>query len=385
MRETAPAALIRAHLAEGSGRRPCPSFAAAGNPLAGAWRRAESITSPMPSQQSRRDSYRSAGPAVALGAFAGNDGGVAMPRETWAVHSVRDHMTKYPFVVDSLLYDRVRIPVPADDDRDRWVRQEWDPERLQSFIEVLGDRARALEWDEELRKEWRSSLLAAKQSAGQTAPDAFKMTRTVLIDSLPRAVTGVDTVSAYADFDDMREDAGLTEQEPTPQPAGLVAASIAWEFAVPEELQNEPVDLQQELDVLRAAVALSNSKRYQKNRRAYWRWVREFTDGTVTGEEALTEGLAELQDLMQEQRDLARSVWIDRSVRMGLLLGTITIGMMAGPLTPVVAAGAALAVGQFGWTELWNRQQAGTVESQVGAMFCVIDDRIRKRFFEGQT
>jgi hypothetical protein len=252
-----------------------------------------------------------------------------MPRETWAVHSVRDHLAPYPFVVDCLLYDRVRVPVPADDDRDRWVQREWDPARLDRFTQVLGDRARTLEWDAELRNQWRSSYLAAQRSAQDTAPDAFKMTRTIVVDSLPRDVTGVDTVSAYTDFADMRADAG----------------------------------------------------RYRKNRRAYWRWVREFTAGTVTGEEALADGLSELQDLVQDQRDLARSAWVDRSVRMGFLLGTVTLGIVATPLTPVVAVGAALALGQFAWTELWNRQQAGPADTQVGAMFCTIDERIRKQIF----
>lgn len=305
-----------------------------------------------------------------------------MPRETWAVHSVRDHTAKYPFVVDCLLYDRVRMPVPAGNDLGRWVAQGWDPERLQSFIEVLGDRARPLEWDEGLRQEWRSAYLAAQRSATDTAPDAFKWTRTVLIDSLPRDVTGIDTVSAYTDFDTMREDNELFELAPAPQPPGLIAASIAWEFAVPGELRSDPVDLHQELDVLRAAVALSDDKRYRKNRRSYWRWVREFTAGTVTGEEALTEAWNELQELVQEQNDLVRSSWIDRAVRMGFLLGTVTLGMVDRPLTPVAAAGAALAVGQFGWSELQSRQLAGTNEAQVGAMFCLIDDRVRKRFFE---
>jgi hypothetical protein len=291
-------------------------------------------------------------------------------------------MTQYPFVVDSLLYDRMRIPVPADDDRDRWVEQGWDPDRLQQFIGVLGDRARPLEWGEGLRDTWRSTYEAAQQSARETAPDAFQLTRTMLVESLPRGVTGVDTVSAYANFDDMRQDAQLTEAPAGPPPPGLVAASIAWQFTVPGELGREPADPEQELDVLRAAVELSNSDRYKKNRRAYWRWVREFTAGTVTGQEALTDGLSELEELVQEQRDLARSAWIDRSVRMGFLLGSVTLGLVAVPLTPVAAAVAALAIGQFTWTELWNRQLAGPGTAQVGAMFCTIDDSIRKRFFE---
>jgi hypothetical protein len=302
-------------------------------------------------------------------------------RETWAVHSVRDHLAPYPFVVDCLLYDRVRVPVPADDDRDRWVQQEWDPARLDLFTQVLGDRARTLEWDAELRDQWQSSYLAAQRSARDTAPDAFKMTRTMIVESLPRDVTGVDTVSAYTDFADMRADAGIAELAFAPLNPGLIAASIAWEFTVPGELRNAPADLEQELDVLRAAVELSSSARYRKNRRAYWRWVREFTTGTVTGEEALADGLSELQDLVQDQRDLTRSAWVDRSVRMGFLLGTVTLGIVATPLTPVVAVGAALALGQFGWTELWNYQQGGPVDTRVGAMFCTIDERIRKQIF----
>jgi hypothetical protein len=186
---------------------------------------------------------------------------------------------------DSLLYDRVRIPVPDDKDRGRWIEQGWDPARVQSFIEILGDRARPLEWDEEFRYKWRSSYLAAKQSAAETAPDAFKMTRTLLVDSVPLDVTGVDTVSAYTNFEEMRQDADLTELGRTSQSPGLNAASIAWEFAAPGELRDEPVDLQQELDVLRAAVDLSNDTRYRKNRRAYWRWVAGQGDQEASGEQ----------------------------------------------------------------------------------------------------
>jgi hypothetical protein len=47
---------------------------------------------------------------------------VRVARETWAVYSVRDHLAAYAFVTDVLLYDRVRVPVPSDEDRERWAR-----------------------------------------------------------------------------------------------------------------------------------------------------------------------------------------------------------------------------------------------------------------------
>lgn len=306
-----------------------------------------------------------------------------MARETWAVYSVRDHLTSYAFLTDVLLYDRVRVPVPSDDDRDRWVREGWHPERQARLLEVLGDRARPLVWDTDLREQWRSNYWAAQSSARQTTPNAFGMTRGLLLESLPRRVTGVDTVAAYQSFGDLQNDAQLTVLQEAEYHSGIVAASIAWNFAVPPQLQAEPADLETELEVLATAVELSDSKPYRRNRRSYWRWVQEFETGTITGQDAVEDAVEELEELIQEQHDLVRDVWIDRAVQTGFLLGTVTLGMITSPLTPVALAGAALAVGQFTWAGMRNRrQEPGQGEARVTAMFCQIDDRIRRRFFE---
>ncbi|MEU4222320.1 hypothetical protein [Actinoplanes sp. NPDC026623] len=75
---------------------------------------------------------------------------------------------------------------------------------------------------------------------------------------------------------------------------------------MPAQAQMEPPHLDAELEVLAAAaVAVSGRKAYRRNRRAYCRWVREFSDGTVTGPEAVDE----LQDLVEEQRELVSDVW----------------------------------------------------------------------------
>ena len=117
-----------------------------------------------------------------------------MARETWAVYSVRDHTVPYAFVADVLLYDRVRMPVPSPDDHQRWQDQGWQPERQAALLEALEDRVQPLVWDAKQRDRWSQSYQAAKDSALETAPDAFTMTRMQLIEALPRSVTGVDTV-----------------------------------------------------------------------------------------------------------------------------------------------------------------------------------------------
>jgi hypothetical protein len=304
-----------------------------------------------------------------------------MSRETWAVYSVRDHLSPYAFVTDVLLYDRIRVPVPTEDDLDRWDQQGWKPDRQARLLEVLGDRAQPLEWDEDLRERWKSSFLAASKAAQQTAPDAFKMTRRLLVESLPRQVTGVDTVCAYRGWSELQEDAQLTElAEPTRNP-GLVAAAVAWDFAVPPQIEEEPVGMSQELEVLAAAIELSSRKDYRRNRRAYWRWAREFSSGTVTGQAAIDEAVEELEELVDEQHELVHQVWLDRAVRTGFLVGTVTLGLLAGPLTPVAVAGAALGLGQFTWGELRERPQLGNDRARVAEMFCQIDSRLRSEIF----
>ena len=318
---------------------------------------------------------------VSFGAAPASGGG-DMARETWAVYSVRDHLAAYAFVPDVLLYDCVRVPVPTEDDRERWVDQGWNPERQARLLAVLGDRVKPIEWNALQREQWRSNYHAAQQSASETRPDAFHLTRIQLIDSLPRTVTGIDTVCGYQDLDELRDDGQVVRLDRPDTAPGLVAASVAWDFAVPAQAQKAAPHLDAELEVLAAAVAVSGRKEYRRNRRAYWRWVREFSDGTVTGPEAVADAVDELHDLVEEQHELVRDEWIDRAVRTGFLLGTVTLGMLAAPLAPVVLAGAAVSVGEFTWTELRNRRQAGgDAEAKVAAMFCQIDRKVLRKFF----
>lgn len=313
--------------------------------------------------------------------FTPDDAGGHVARETWAIYSVRDHLAPYPFVADVLLYDRVRVPVPDPGDLRYWTDHCWDPARQQRFVDALGERAKPIRWSGPVRERWNSAYRVASESAQETGPDAFAMTRLELINSLPRSVTGVETVAAYRDWSHLQAEGQVTRLESPDSSFGIVSAAIAWDFAVPPQLGSAPADHDEELRVLEAAVRMSDGTGYRRNGAAYWRWVRDFAAGTVTGQEAIQDAVEELEELVLEQESFVRQTWADRVVRTGFLIGAVSLGMVAGPLTPVSLAAAALGVGQFTWGELRQSKPPQHDAARVAAMFCQIDRQIRAQLF----
>lgn len=291
-------------------------------------------------------------------------------------------MQPYAFVADVLLYDRIRVPTPSPEDRQRWVDQGWQPERQAAFIQELGDRVAPLVWDAEQRARWMHSYTLAQISAAETAPDAFRWTRTQLIESLPRGVTGIDTVAAYPNIDSLCSDTNLERVQDYRVGAGLSSAVLASEFAVPGT-DRHPESLDDELRVLRTALDVSNGKEYKRNRRAYWRWLRDLSGGVITDVDAVEEAAEELRDLVDEQQELVRAAKVDTVIRTGFLATTVTIGLITAPAIPVVAiGGAVLSIGQFVWSELRTRQTAPSDDHvRVVALFSQIDVEVREKLF----
>jgi hypothetical protein len=271
-----------------------------------------------------------------------------MARETWSVYSARDHLAPFAFASDMLLYDRVRVAVPAEADFDRWVQAGWQPTRQERLLEMLGDRAQTVIWRAEVDDtpaEW-------------TAPPATP---------LPGYVTGVDTVRRYQGLMDLTKAVELSRPLDDPAP-GAAAVVISWDFAVPEQLYEPSPTTETELEVLAEVIEVTGGAAFRRHRRAFWRWARELMSGTVHGAEAIDDAAEELDELVEEQTNLAYDAWPEPDVRTGLLLGTITVDGRH-DLAPVTLAGAALSVGRF--------TRSGTT-----TVFCEIDRRTRERVFE---
>jgi hypothetical protein len=135
-----------------------------------------------------------------------------LPYDTGSVGhiSVKDHCAPSAFVADVLIYDRLVLPVPADDSEcSRWrhpnpgdSEETWDPDRLQALIEILGSQRRPsrdgaklvweVDWDQDKWTYEQSRL----EAADVVSEDAFWTTRRIL--SMDEAVPAVvEAVAAY--------------------------------------------------------------------------------------------------------------------------------------------------------------------------------------------
>jgi hypothetical protein len=278
--------------------------------------------------------------------------GDVMSREVWGTFAVNDHCVPRAFVADVMLYDRLVIPVPpkesSDDDKKLWAK--WDVERQKDLLEVLGDRARKVEWNQQRRQAWKTRFQAAQAAAGQTAPGAFRMTRTELTKDLPPTVTAVESVSAYKSYDDIKEGLKIrdTEEGVQLQP-GAVTAVLGREFLVMDE--PKLTDKQ----ALKEAVALSSDSTYRRKRADYWRWQREFLNYEIFAHEsALKVAAEEMQTLIQEQNRAVKVEKIRTVARYAFLVGSVTLGIFTGPMIPIAISPLALtldktflSIGQF--------------------------------------
>jgi hypothetical protein len=283
-------------------------------------------------------------------------------REVWAAYSVSDHLAKKAFVADVMLFDRLVIPVPADDDHDRWEKMGWNEKRQARLLAILGDRALPIVWDAQLRAKWRSRWDAAKSLGIETSREAMRMTPTVLLEKIPPQVTGVVAVAAFDSPEDLRKGLLLRVNplaaNPLPVPnyaPGQLAAVIGRECLVP----NNP-DRNEE-DLLKEGVDLSGDTGFRRKRAAYWRWQREFLlDATILNNEALAEAVDEMKDLIEEEKSEARRSKIKLGFSFAFAVGAVATGIFTGPLAPVAVTSAFLSVGA------WVIDHGGDIFGGVG-------------------
>ena len=65
------------------------------------------------------------------------------PHEVWATYSVKDHCEPRAFIADVMLYDRLVLPVPSNEEVEgkpewvRWEEADWQPYQQQKLIKML--------------------------------------------------------------------------------------------------------------------------------------------------------------------------------------------------------------------------------------------------------
>jgi hypothetical protein len=135
---------------------------------------------------------------------------IKMARQVWGTFSVKDHCASNAFVAEVMLYDRLVIPRPPDEkERTRWQKEGWQPERLDQLLEILGERAYVIDWDDARQQKWSNRFHGGAEIAQATGDWAFAATRTELTSGLPKYVTGIQALTNYVSKQELEEDLGL--------------------------------------------------------------------------------------------------------------------------------------------------------------------------------
>lgn len=67
-------------------------------------------------------------------------------RPRWGIFSSAVFSDPGKLAADVLLYDRLVLPVPTDDDRERWHKKGWRPDDIAGYLKDLDTMAIDVEW-----------------------------------------------------------------------------------------------------------------------------------------------------------------------------------------------------------------------------------------------
>jgi hypothetical protein len=293
-------------------------------------------------------------------------------KEYWGTFSVNDHCRDRAFISDVLLYDRLVVPIPEPGKAADWAEKGWQPDRQQELLNILGNRAVPVVWDQRRRQEWARRFDAGRDVGRNTEAWAMQATRTELTHDLPAHVMGVESISAFQSLDELEGELGVRHAGDSADfvlPAGAVTAILAHEFLVPDEPGWSHEDL------LKAAVELSSDSGYRRRRANLWRWQWDYVRGdlVVTDRSAIEAAIEEMQDLVEDQRRQSERSKLHLTTKFAFLVGSVTIAAMSAAAAPIAlpalataGAGVFISVGQFVADRLLAPAQSGD-EARAGA------------------
>lgn len=314
-----------------------------------------------------------------------------MASQIWGTFSVKDHCRANAFVREVLLFDRLVLPVPSDEqERSRWrqpnpndPRANWDPDRLDVLRNILGSqdilaepaeergllgairrrrgRSRTglspepLVWDSPWNEQrWQGSRVDA---ARIITMDAFSTTRAILAMG-PDLPGVIEAVAAFPSANKCQEELKPGDAPP----ADLTAAQALLMLAAP--LLTPQGEESKDFGPLRDAAALAREPRFRQERQAYYDWMREFvkplqsSENQALGEVQVDQGtmkLAEeqLQRLVIAERELLgkqerRRWWTRAEYAMTVISVGATAGLALTAALPVIGI-AAPVIGFGGW------------------------------------
>jgi hypothetical protein len=279
-------------------------------------------------------------------------------RELWGTFSVRDHLEERPFVADLMLYDRLVLPVPADQKEwERWEGENWEPARQRRLLGVL-DRLGAKEqltlqipWDEHRRRTFRDNVWAA-QAAGMEVVDGYAFTAGQLLRDadLKRAqeaeAVKPRVVAAYTSRQALEREIVIEEvtaEEAANERAGeeRLAMAVGRSFLVPD-VEGEPSE-ERDLELFERAARLAVKESFRRKRSAYNDWVDEVLRRRLTDEEAI----ARMDELLKDYEREVKQEKVGTRIEQAFLVGGVAAAVAGHFFPPAVARGCAARAGSL--------------------------------------
>jgi hypothetical protein len=293
-----------------------------------------------------------------------------MLSERWGTFSVIDHKNAAALVPEVLLYDRLVLPTPPNDEERRcWSEKNWDPELLFLRLKQLDDLAIRANWGLDRRKEfqtWMADLRNAQQDAQDMSQEAqeaqaYQMTRRILAQDQANIVpkgTAAVLVAAYQSENDFRDDFILEKADQNTEQAKL-AFLLSHRFAVPVEADPEKA--------LEKAIALSRKREFQEKRRQLYDWQVRVIQEKIPLEVAI-QGM---EKMVQSYNEAVEKASNNVYYKFAYTIAGVALTLAAAPPGAILAGvGALLAVVRFATFDRKPVVEAG--ESKPAAMFHAI-------------
>jgi len=293
-----------------------------------------------------------------------------MSRERWGTFSVIDHKDAAALVPDVLLYDRLVLPYPPnEEERRRWESNGWRPDLLDRRLGQLGpDLAITAAWGLERRArcdELMERLRLTQFDADKMVEEVrealpYQLSRMVLQrdppKDLPRGVTKVVTVAAYQSEADIK--AHFVVERPTPsQDQGTLALLFAQRLAVPEDRDPEKA-------LAKAVELATKHEKFREHRRKLYEWQEQVLREGVAAEDAIREMDEMIAAYNRVVETAVRQVYY--KFRFTLAGAAMAIaGAVLG--SPLATASALLTVAKFATFDLHPVIEPG--ENAPAAMF----------------
>ena len=289
----------------------------------------------------------------------------------WACFSVFDHLKPGAFLPETVMYDRIVVPVPPIGEPGEWERWEqmgWDPARQQQLLAVMGSVVEQVEWTDLRRYAWEQSYKDRRSSAGEYVKRSLagELTAMGLFDVTPAMARPVVATSPYTSLEELTEDLGIRrEASRRLLPASTVSAIVGRELLLPQDSSRTELELLQEAVHVVTGEDDYRNARYLLNTR-----LQKFCQGGFTDHESVTAAVKEIKEACDEleQAVRKRKIWVTSRL---FSFAQIVLGAALTPISPIAIGLVVAGLGQFTATEMLS--DPGKPELQAPDLAMLLD------------